>query len=70
MSALKLRNNYLLIYRIYNPPLLLQLNRLVIIIIFITTYDIIVILSPAAVTATHDIVIKINIIVTNRIAET
>ena len=65
-NILKLRNNYLLIYRIRNP-LLLQFNRPVIIIAFeaiitTTAHDIIIILS---LTTAYDIVIKINIVVTN-----
>ena len=62
------RNNYLLIYRILNSSLL-QLNKLVIIMVFIAAYDIVIILLPATVTAAYDIIVKINIIVIDRIAE-
>ena len=69
MSALKSRNNYLLIYRIYSPPLLLQFNKPVVVIISMITYDIAMILLSAAVAVAHDIVMEINIIVVNRIIE-
>ena len=38
--------------------------------IFIITYDIIIILLSVAVAASHNIIIKINIIVINKIIET
>ena len=40
-----------------------------VVIISMIIYNIIIILSPAAVAATHDIIIKINIIVVDKIAE-
>ena len=66
-NILKSRNNYLLIYCIYNSPLLLQSNKSVIIIVFkaaiiAAAYDIIIILLF---TTTCDIAIKINIIIIN-----
>ena len=38
-----------------------------IVIIFIVTYDIIIILSPATVAIAHDIIIKVNIINVDKI---
>ena len=63
-----LYNNYLLIYRILSFSLL-QFNKLVTIIISIATYDIIIILLSTATTTAHDIIIKINIIVINKITK-
>ena len=63
-----LRGNYLLIYRILNPSLL-QLNKFVVIMISIITYDIVVILLSAAVAVAYDIIIKIDIIVIDKIVK-
>ena len=66
MGVLGLRGNYLLMHRICNPPLLLQLNIPVAVMVFVVIiafiYDIIAILLFAVIC---DTAVKANIIVIN-----